>query len=335
MTAPRNRAADRDIDLLVVGEINPDLVISDPDPVPVFGEVERVVAAVVMTVGSSSAIVACGAARLGLRVAFFGVVGDDPFGRFTLDAMASRGIDVSACIVDPARPTGATVILTSGHDRAMLTAMGSIGAMDVDEVPPGLLARARHLHTGGFYLQETSRERLPAFFAAARAAGLTTSFDTNWDPSEQWDGGVLATLRASDVFFPNDAEAMRIARVDDPEDAARALADAGAAGRTDGGPLVVVKQGAAGAIACRAGQAIVRVPAMAVDPIDATGAGDSFNAGFLRAWLDREGLQESLEMAAACGALSTRRAGGVDGQPTFEEARRALDAWPAAAGRRR
>jgi sugar/nucleoside kinase (ribokinase family) len=320
-------SAERDIDLLVIGEINPDIVIADPDPVPVFGEVERIVDSIRMTVGSSSAIVACGAARLELRVAFVGVVGDDPFGRFMLDAMAERGIDVSACTVDPSRPTGATVILTSGRDRAGLTAMGTIGAFDVDAVPAGLLDRARHLHSGGYFMQETSRDRLPAFFATARAHGLTTSFDTNWDPTEAWDGGVLDMLRAADIFFPNEAEACRIAGVDDAEEAAVALAASGSVGRTDGGPLVVLKRGAAGALACRAGEPLGRTPAMAVEPIDTTGAGDSFNAGFLRAWLDGGSVQESLEFAAACGALSTGRVGGVDGQPTLGEARAALATW--------
>ena len=92
----------RDVDILAIGEINPDIVVSDPDPVPVFDEVERIVESVHMTVGSSSAIFACGAARLGLRVAYYGVVGDDAFGRFMLEAMRARGIDVSACLVDPA-----------------------------------------------------------------------------------------------------------------------------------------------------------------------------------------------------------------------------------------
>jgi sugar/nucleoside kinase (ribokinase family) len=316
-------SSDRDIDLLVVGEINADIVIADSDPVPAFGEVERIVASIRMTVGSSSAIVACGAARLDLRVAFCGVVGDDPFGRFMLEAIAARGIDVSACTVDPSRPTGATVILTSGDDRAGLTAMGSIGAFDVDTVPPSLIDRTRHLHSGGFFLQETSRERLPGFFAAARERGVSTSFDTNWDPTERWAGGVLEMLAAADIFFPNEAEARRIARIDDTEDAARALAAAGSAGRSDGGPLVVVTCGPAGALACRDGEPLVRVPAMPVEPLDTTGAGDSFTAGFLRAWLDGAGLRECLEFGAACGALSTRAIGGVDGQPTLAEARTA------------
>jgi sugar/nucleoside kinase (ribokinase family) len=331
VSAPRDpRAGDRDIDVLVVGEINPDIVISDPDPVPRFGEVERVVRSVSMTVGSSSAILACGAARLGLRTAFVGVVGDDVFGSFMLDAMAGRGIDVSACSVEPAEPTGATVILTSGRDRAMLTAMGSIGAFDVDAVPEALLARARHVHSGGFYLQERSRDRLPAFFASVRARGLTTSFDTNWDPTERWDGGVREMLREADLFLPNEAEATRIAGVDDAETAAAALAASAAEGPGDGGPIVAVKRGAAGAVACRAGEAPVRVAAMPVDPIDTTGAGDSFTAGFLRAWLDGGTVLDCLELGAVCGALSTRAIGGVDGQPTLDEARAALATWRSA-----
>ena len=317
----------RDIDILVIGEINPDVVVADPDPVPVFGEVERVVRSVDLTVGSSSAIFACGAARLGLRVAFVGVVGDDPFGRFMLESMAGRGIDVSACTIDPHRPTGATVILTSGADRAMLTAMGTIGALDVEAIPPAVVDRARHLHSSCFFLQDTSRDRLPAFFAAARARGITTSFDTNWDPSGRWDGGVLDMLRAADVFLPNEAEACRIARRDDVEDAARELARIGATGRTDGGPVVAVKLGAKGALAAGPDGRVVRVPALAVEALDTTGAGDSFDAGFLRAWLDGGSMDDALRLGSVCGALSTLRIGGTDGQPTHAEALAARNAW--------
>jgi sugar/nucleoside kinase (ribokinase family) len=319
--------AARDLDILVVGEINPDIVVSDPDPRPVFGEVERLVRSIRLTVGSSSAIFACAAARLELRVGFCGVVGDDPFGRFMLDELAGRGVDVSACTVDPDRPTGASVIMSSASDRAILTAVGAIGALDVSRVPRSLVDRARHVHSGSFYLQESSRDRLPAFFAEARERGLTTSFDTNWDPAERWDGGVRDMLRASDVFFPNAIEARRIARTDDVDAAAAMLAAQGAIGRADGGPIVAVKLGEGGALACRGDGPVVRVPAMAVESVDTTGAGDSFNAGFLRAWLDGADLRDSLRLGAVCGALSTRAAGGVDSQATLAEARQALASW--------
>lgn len=322
---------DIDIDILVVGEINPDVVIADPDPVPVFGEVERLVDSIGMTVGSSSAIFACGAARLGLRVAFVGVVGDDPFGRFMLEAMAGRGIDVSACTIDPSRPTGATVILTSGRDRAILTALGSIGALDVDAVPDAMIGRARHLHSSCFFLQEASRGRLPAFMARARARGLTTSFDTNWDPRERWDGGVLDMIRACDVFLPNEVEARRIARRDDVQEAARELARIGGRDRGAGeGPTVVVKLGAKGALAVGPDASLIHTAAMPVTPVDTTGAGDSFDAGFLRAWLDGGSIADALRLGAVCGALSTLDRGGVDGQPTHAEAAAALATWTGA-----
>ena len=112
-------------DILVAGEINPDLILTG-DVTPEFGQVEKLVDSAALTVGSSSVIFACGAARLGLKVAFVGVCGADIFGRFILDEMSRRGIDISAVRVDPDRETGLTVILNKGHDRAMLTHTGAI-----------------------------------------------------------------------------------------------------------------------------------------------------------------------------------------------------------------
>ena len=318
-----------DLDILVLGELNPDIVVADRDPRPGFGQVERIVESISMVVGSSSAIFACGAARLELSVAFVGVVGDDTFGRFMLEALAGAGVDVSGCRVDADRPTGASVILTSGRDRAILTAIGTIAAMEVDDVSPDLLIRARHLHAGSFFLQTTSRDRLPETFRAARARGQTTSFDTNWDPEERWDGGVRAMLGVADVFFPNELEARRIAGIDEIEAAARELSRMGAGGRTDGGPLIAVKLGPEGALACRSAGSVVRVPAYPISPIDTTGAGDSFDAGFLRAWLDGASPETALRYGAVCGALSTTGIGGVAAQPTRSEAEQAMAAWRA------
>ena len=96
MTVPtrREQHAGRDIDVLVLGEINPDVVVRATDPTPSFGQVERFVDSIDLVIGSSSAIFACGAARLGLRTAFVGVVGDDPMGRFMLDALRARGVEI-------------------------------------------------------------------------------------------------------------------------------------------------------------------------------------------------------------------------------------------------
>ncbi len=312
----RKRASgggERDVDVLVLGEINPDVIVRGADPRPQFGQAERLVDAIDLVVGSSSAIFACGAARLGLRVAFVGVVGDDAMGRFMLDAMRARGVDVSACRVDEAVPTGASVILVGGGDRAILTAPGTVPLLRDEDVPAALLDRVRHLHVGSVFLLDALRPRLAERFAAARRAGITTSLDCNWDPRGAWDGGLRRILGRADVFLPNAAEARRISGRDAVEDAARALAAAGPR-------VVAVKCGADGALAAERDGTMTRVAAIAVDAVDATGAGDSFDAGFLAAWLAGRPVHDCLAVGVACGSLSTRGVGGTAAQPTLAEA---------------
>jgi sugar/nucleoside kinase (ribokinase family) len=302
---------ERDLDLLVVGEINPDVIVSDRDPRPVCGQAERAVRDIRLSPGSSSVITACGAARLGLRVAMVGVVGDDALGQYMVQAMAERGIDVSGVRVEPGVPTGASVILSDGRDRAILTAQGTIGAVTAADVPPALLARARHLHVGSWFLQDGLRPGAAGLFAAARANGLSTSLDPNWDPAGAWDGGIRAVLPRIDVFLPNDTEVRHLTGLDDVSEAAIALARSAGA---EGSPLVVVKCGAAGALAANVDGVVVRVDAYPVDALDTTGAGDAFDAAFLAIRLDGGSVEAALRAGAFAGAASTTMLGGVDGQ---------------------
>ena len=300
----------RDLDVLVIGDVNPDIIVSDPDPRPVFGQAERTVDAIRLTIGGSATIAACAAARLGLRVGLVGAVGDDVLGRLMLDLVAARGVDVSACRVVAAVPTGASVILAGGGDRAILTATAAIGELRATDVPAALLERTRHVHVGSYFLQPGLAAGLPALFRAARAAGASTSLDPNHDPALAWDGGFAAAVAETDVLLPNAAEAMALARQDDPVLAARRL----------GARSVAVKLGADGAVGIGPSGDVVRVAAPVVDVVDAVGAGDAFDAGFIAGWLDGRDLEGCLRLAVASGALSTRAAGGVDGQPTREEA---------------
>ena len=299
-----------DLDLLILGDANPDLVLTG-DIEPAYGQTERLLDGAHLTVGGSGAIVACGAARLGLRVAFSGVVGDDHFGRYMRDELDRRGVDVSGLVVDPTRSTGLTVVLARRDDRAILTHEGTIGDLRSELIDPGLLGAAAHVHVASYFLQTRLAPDLPALFERIRAGGVTTSVDPNGDPSERWDGGLRALLPQVDVFLPNATEATRIAGSASVDDAVIALA--ALAG------IIVAKAGPDGAVAAR-GDQLVRAPAAAVDTVDATGAGDSFDAGFLCSWLAGDPLERALAIGNACGALSTRALGGVDAQPTLEEA---------------
>ncbi len=300
------------LDLLVVGDCNPDLVLRGENVEPAFGQVERVVDEAELTIGGSGAIAACGAARLGLRTTLASVVGDDPLGRFMLGALTERCVDVSGVVVRAGARTSVTVVLVRGSDRAMLTALGTIADLTPELVDRDLLRATRHVHVSSYFLHDGLRPGLAELLREARQTGASTSVDPNWDPGEEWDGGLLDLLGETSILFVNAEEAKRIARAGDVEDAARALSRNGAV-------LVVVKLGAEGALAVADGR-VVRSPAVPVEDADAVGAGDSFDAGFLAGHLSGRTLEETLRLANACGALSMRAAGGTAAQPTLAEA---------------
>ncbi len=299
-----------DLDVLVIGEINLDFILRGEDVAPEFGQREKVVVDSLLTLGSSSAIFACQGARLGLRTAFVGVVGTDPFGELALRDLNARGVDTRACLADPSLKTGVSVILVRPDaDRAILTYPGSIGALRADQIDRALFARARHLHIASYFLLDALRPDLPHLLDEAKRAGMTVSLDTNWDPAERWEIGDI--LASCDVFLPNEAELLAITRQAEVEAALASLQ-----GLVQ---VIAVKQGARGAMAVR-GDTRAQCEARPVRVIDTVGAGDSFDAGFVYGYLHGWSLADTLRLACACGSLSTRGMGGTTHQATLEEA---------------
>ncbi len=294
-------------DILVAGEINPDLILTG-DVEPVFGQVEKLVDAT-LSIGSSSAIFACGAARLGLKTIFVGKCGNDIFGRFMLEEMQRRGVNIDHVIVTPGADTGLSVILNKGADRAILTSPGLISALRAENVPDNLLCQARHLHIASYFLQLALQPGLPHLFQRAQNLGLTTSLDTNYDPSGQWLG-FDDLLHVTNVFLPNQAEACSLARTEDLEMAANILSQ-----KVE---TVAIKRGAAGAYGINGSQKY-SVPSIHVDVVDTIGAGDTFDAGFIYGYLQGWPLEKTLQTAVVCGALSTQKTGGTQAQPTLDE----------------
>jgi sugar/nucleoside kinase (ribokinase family) len=293
--------------ILVVGEINADLVLREVSPFPALGR-EVLVSESELVLGSASAICASGLARLGNRVEFSGKVGADLFGRFCLEEMSRSGIGLDHVIVDKGTTTGITVSISSGPDRALVTCLGAIAELAAEDVPDAAFEGPSHLHVAGFFLQTRLRAGLPELFRRAHRRGLTTSLDTGHDPKGEWRGGLAEALEEADLFFPNQEEIRAISGRDDLEEALRSF----------GSTRVVAKLGPSGA-AVLDGGSLVRVPAPDVQVVDTTGAGDSFDAGFLHAWIRERPLEECLRYGAAAGSLSTRALGGTKAQPTLEE----------------
>lgn len=297
------------LDLLVLGEANVDLIVRAEDVTPALGQ-EKLVQDLILALGGSASIFACQAAKLGLRTALASVVGADELGAFVLRSLAGQGVDTARIRQAAGEKTGATISLTTRHDRALLTYLGTIAALESQAIDPLWLEQARHVHVASYFLQPALAAGLPGLLAHARRAGATVSLDTGWDPADRWQGGLAATLAQVDLFLPNEAEALRIT--------GRPTVEAALADLASRIPTVAIKLGADGAIA-RRGSEVARVRAIPVEVVDTTGAGDSFDAGFLYGWRNGLPLAECLELGAICGGLSTRAAGGTASQPTLRE----------------
>ncbi|HTV11587.1 MAG TPA: carbohydrate kinase family protein [Acidimicrobiales bacterium] len=309
-------AQEKPFDIAIIGDSNPDIVLRGADLVPEFSQHEKLVPDASLAIGGSACITACACARLGLRTRFVGAIGEDLFGRFMLASLGEWRVDTALCQVLAGAKTGFSVILSAGDDRAILTFTGTIDSLVTREVPFEELVKARHVHIGSYFLQPRLGAQLPELVTRLRAAGTTVSVDPNWDPSGQWDGGLKSLIRKVDLFLPNAAEAKALTGAASTTEAAWQLAK--------DGTLVAVKDGARGAVAAQGG-GTVSFPGFPVAAIDATGAGDAFDAGFLRAWLEGRSLEQCLALGCAVGALSTRTVGATDGLPSLGAAQALVD----------
>ena len=303
--------------VLVVGDVNPDVIL-DGDVVPHFGQVEQVLSGAAQVIGGSAAIAANGLARLGIRTAVNGIVGDDERGRFMVAELRAAGVDVDQIAVDCDHPTGLSVILNAVDDRAILTLPGTIpllGARDVLGAVDAL--HPDHVHFASFFLLPGLARDLSTVLDALRERGITASLDTNWDPFGAWDG-LADVIPRLDYLFPNLEELRAIAarllapfERDDIE-AATAVASLG--------PTVVVKAGSAGGWSVTPRGELAKAAGLPVVVADTAGAGDSFDAGYLAAVASGV-VDESVRVrwAAVAGSLSARGVGGTGSQPTAEE----------------
>jgi sugar/nucleoside kinase (ribokinase family) len=300
----------RQFDVVVVGELNPDLILSG-NIMPEFGQVEKLIDKAVLTIGSSSAIFACGAARLGLKVAFIGKVGGDLFGQYMRRALQAHGIDIQGIIEDMDTPTGISVILVKDSNRAILTFPGTIPLLRYDEIKQEIIQASRHLHVGSYFIQEQLRPHLSELFDRANAWGLTISFDTNYDPKDEWDGGLAELLEKVDIFLPNEHECSAIAE--------KVYYGNNLTGFAQKGKMLGVKRGEEGASLFVGGQEY-KTEALKIEVIDTVGAGDSFDAGFVYGFLAGWEPIRILKFANRCAGLSTRKTGGTAAQATLDEA---------------
>ena len=292
----------REFDVIVVGELNVDLILDEIERFPEIGK-EVLANKMTLTLGSSSAIFASNISSLGAKVAFIGKIGKDKFGEVVLESLKKSQVDVSMIKEDAEVGTGATVVLNVQEDRANTTYPGAMDLLTIKDISEDDLSRAKHLHFSSYFLQPGLRRDINRLFRTAQTLGLTTSFDMQWDPREEWDLDFEDILPHVDVFLPNEKELMFLSGKNDLNEAINFIKKYS--------DILVIKQGNRGSMVCYKGEIVDRPAFINQSVVDAIGAGDSFNAGFIYKFIKGNTIPECQEFGNLTGAVSTTAAGGT------------------------
>jgi len=289
-------------DVLVVGELNIDIILNEIESFPEIGK-EKLANKMDTTLGSSSAIFASNLSSLGVKVAFLGKIGKDQNGDFVIDSLKDKGVDTSMIIRSQEYNTGATIVLNFLEDRANVTYPGAMDHLMLNDIKSKHLDSTRHLHFSSYFMQPGIKPDICVLFEKAKSIGLSTSMDPQWDPFEKWDLDYKSILPMVDVFLPNEVELNNITGMANIEDAFQAIQDYC--------NIVVVKSGNNGSTLFDKGKTFHADPFLNTSVVDAIGAGDSFNAGFISKFIESRPFAECQRYGNLMGAVSTTKAGGT------------------------
>ena len=289
-------------DIVALGELNIDLILNDIQGFPEIGK-EIIADHCTMTLGSSTAIFAANASSLGTKVAFLGLVGTDDFGDFIERSLRERGVDTGLLLRTSEHDSGITVCMSYAQDRANVTFPGSMNYLGYEQVKELDFSCAKHVHISSVFLQEQLKKDLVPILKHIRKGGATISMDTQWDPAEKWDLPWDEVLLLVDVFMPNAQELEALTGEADLEKAIAAVS-----GKVK---TLVVKNGSKGSIMVSGGSRRAVPALLNPEPVDCIGAGDSFNAGFVAAFVKGCPLPDCQDNGNLTGAISTTAAGGT------------------------
>ena len=297
---------ERKFDVLVIGDINPDIMMIDYSKLPEPGQ-ELHVRKTQFALGGGAAITGTGFAKMGLKTAIYSFLGNDTFGEIMLRELKKTGVNTDYITMRDDVGTGVSIALTTDKDRSFLTYQGTNQVLDVEKIGDDVLATANHIHLLNYSADK--HDVYVKFLKRLRALGKTVSFDIGYDASEEWSESIRDIVELVDVFAPNDVEARKYTRTETIEDAMKVFAD--------WGNTVVIKNGSKGSIAWQ-NRVFARAKPFRVHCVDTTGAGDSFNCGFVYGWLKGLPLEECLTYGNAVGAKCVEAYGGTPGVPTID-----------------
>ena len=304
----------KNFDIIALGELNVDLILNQIEGEPEVGK-EKFAKQMTLTLGSSTAIFAANAAAIGAKVAFCGMIGDDSFGDLVETSLQKKGVDTRFLIRQNKYATGATICMSYDEDRANLTYQGAMDYMSLDDIDPEVFKQAKHIHISSIFMQSGVKRDLKKILELCKQNGVTTSLDSQWDPTEQWDINLEEILPLVTVFMPNETELKfltRSANLDEALEKIRPFVNA-----------AVIKCGSKGSILMRKGQPDRKQEALLnKNVVDCIGAGDSFNSGFITRLAAGDDLARCQEYGNMTGAVNTTAAGGTTAFTSREDVER-------------
>ena len=301
-------------DIAAIGELNVDIILNGIESEPEIGK-EKFCKDMIVTLGSSTAIFAANAAALGSKVCFVGLVGRDSFGQLVRTSLEAKGV-ATHFIGEGDTPTGATICMSYGEDRANLTYQGSMDVMVFDQIDKSVFTLSKHIHLSSLFMQSALLRDIHKVLDAAAENGCTVSLDTQWDPMEKWALDYPKVLPKITVFMPNEKELCALTGKAELEDAiAEVLPCLGG--------IMLVKCGSKGSLLIKKDGSRKLLPAfLNKDVVDAIGAGDSFNSGFVSAFVKGLSPEECQKTGNLTGAVNTTAAGGTGAFTSLEDVRR-------------
>lgn len=294
--------ADLCVDILFAGDVK-----------PIYGQAEQLVNDYAIELGGSASIFSSQFVKLGGEVNLVGKVGDDMFGNFVRERLRTLNVATKHILKTRSGKTAVGLGLGYRNDRAMLTYLGAMHELTEEEIlSTGLFDQPQHLHITSYYLlshlQNFWKQQLPML----KEKGTTISLDTNWSIVGDWQS-VHSIFPFIDVFIPNEQEALHISGQSSVLDAGKWLSNFC--------NVTVIKCGSEGAIVFDKDKTVTSFPVPAcltqnLKIADTTGAGDNFDAGFLKAWLAQKAVEDCVLDGMVCGTMSLAEVGGITAQPS-------------------
>ncbi|MCB0647117.1 MAG: sugar kinase [Saprospiraceae bacterium] len=293
----------------VIGELNVDIILDHLIGLPEVGK-EKLAGSMELVLGSSAAIFASNLSKLGVKTHFIGKLGHDLYGDYIIEALTDRGINVERVVVDQVQKTGATIVLNYGQDRANITFAGAMHDLTIKDIHFETLANVDHIHISSIFMLPGIKKDLVAILKKLKDMGKTISLDPQWDPLEQWDLPLHEVLPLIDVFLPNKSEWMNLTQSPTFEIALDAL-------KSFTQNKIVIKNGEQGAYLWSGKVLTLEDSYQNTYFIDAIGAGDSFDAGFIKTFVSGDSDQTCLNFACITGAINTMCRGGTSAFDQF------------------